>query len=366
MKTQVFANDDLSYGCKSPYYYLSKYRSELMGLAILWVVWFHSSVQLDFFHISFINKSFSFLKDIGYGGVDLFLLVSGMGIYNSLEKNDISKYIKNRIKRITPVWWSFLIISVLFGYFFFHIHFSKLEILGFATFTGFWIDMSNQGNWYVYAIMLFYLVSPIFYSLIKNSKNRLLMTIVLIAVALLVSVPFIGIFKLIVFSRVPIFLIGMFVSSSLKNVPIKRYQWVIILLSFIVGLFVLFVFYKYLSDYLWPYGLWWYPFIVIAPTLSLFVSKTFDILHRVIHPILYLLSILGKSSLEILLVSDYLFANFSKTGVTVISERITSVFVVLISIIIGVIYHFCIDYILKRIDKINNKRKENNVKSISE
>ena len=192
------------------------------------------------------------------------------------------------------------------------------------------------------------------------------MTIVLIAVALLVSVPFIGTLKLIVFSRVPIFLIGMFVSSSLKNVPIKRYQWVIILLSFIVGLFVLFVFYKYLSDYLWSYGLWWYPFIVIAPTLSLLVSKTFAILHRVIHPILYLLSILGKSSLEILLVSDYLFANFSKTGVTVISERITSVFVVLISIIIGVIYHFCIDYILKRIDIIINKRKENNVKSISE
>ena len=66
------------------------------------------------------------------------------------------------------------------------------------------------------------------------------------------------------------------------------------------------------------------------------------------------------------MVSDYLFANFSKTGVTVISERITSVFVVLISIIIGVIYHFCIDYILKRIDIIINKRKENNVKSISE
>lgn len=357
MKIKQIYNGNFSYGCKSPYYYLSKYRSELMGLAILWVVWFHSSVQLDFFRISFINKTFSFLKDIGYGGVDVFLLVSGMGIYNSLEKNDISKYIKNRIKRITPVWWSFLIISVLLGYFFFHIHFSKLEILGFATFTGFWIDMSNQGNWYVYAIMLFYLVSPIFYSLIKNSKNRLLMTIVLIAVALLVSVPFIGIFKLIVFSRVPIFLIGMFVSSSLKNVPIKRYQWVIILLSFIVGLFVLFVFYKYLPNYLWPYGLWWYPFIVIAPTLSLLVSKTFDILHRVIHPILYLLSILGKSSLEILLVSDYLFANFSKIGITVITERITSVFVVLISIIIGVIYHFCIDYTLKRVDMIIKKLK---------
>ena len=184
-------NGNFSYGCKSPYYYLSKYRSELMGLAILWVVWFHSSVQLNFFKINIINVSFSIIKNIGYGGVDIFLLVSGMGVYNSLEINDVSQYIKNRIRRITPVWWSYLIISVLLGYFFFQIHFSKLEILGFATFTGFWIDMSNQGNWYVYAIMLFYLISPVFYSLIKNSKNKYLMMTFLIAVALLVSVLFI-------------------------------------------------------------------------------------------------------------------------------------------------------------------------------
>ena len=194
MKTKQINNSCISYGCKSPYYYLSQYRSELMGLAILWVVWFHSSVQLNFFHIGIINSSFSLIKGVGYGGVDIFLLVSGMGIYNSLEKNDVSQYIKNRIRRITPVWWSYLIICIVLGYFFFEIHFSKLEILGFATFTGFWLDMPNQGNWYVYAIILFYLVSPVFYSLIKNSKNKLLMTIFLIAVALVISVSFFLIF----------------------------------------------------------------------------------------------------------------------------------------------------------------------------
>ena len=362
MKTKQICNGGFSYGCKSPYYYLSQYRSELMGLAILWVVWFHSSVQLDFFHIGFINSSLSLIKGVGYGGVDIFLLVSGMGIYNSLEKNDVSQFIKNRIRRITPVWWSYLIICVLLGYFFFEIHFSRLEILGFATFTGFWLNMSNQGNWYVYAIILFYLVSPVFYSLIKNSKNKLIMTIFLIAAALVISVSFVHNFKLIIFSRIPVFLIGMFVSSSLKNVPVKRYQWGILLFSFFAGISVLFFFYRYLSDYLWPYGLFWYPFIIVAPTLSLLVSKILDILHRVLHPILYFLSILGKSSLEILLVSDYLFSNFSKLGITVISERITSVFVVLISIIIGVFYHFCIDYTLKRVDKIIKKvkSKENN------
>ena len=81
---------------KSLYYYLSAYRSELMGFAILWVVWFHSSMYVNFFPVSFLNSGFSFIKKIGYGGVDIFLLISGMGIYNSLEKNDISQYIKKQ------------------------------------------------------------------------------------------------------------------------------------------------------------------------------------------------------------------------------------------------------------------------------
>ena len=343
--------------CKSPYDYLSKYRSELMGLAILWVVWFHSDVRFHFFHIGFINKLLSFFKDIGYGGVDVFLLLSGMGIYNSLEKNDISQFMKNRIKRIVPVWWVSLIISVFLCRFFFHVYISKVEILGFATFTGFWIDMSNQGNWYVYAIVLFYLISPVFYSSIKSSQNKAMTTFFLIIIALLVSVSFFGLFKLIVFTRIPIFLIGMFVSSSLKNASITKRHWGLLLLSFSLSLFVLFAFYRYWSDYLWHYGLWWYPFIIIAPTLSLLVSKALDILHTLICPLLCILSILGKSSLEILLVSDFLFANYSKMGISIICADITSIVIVLISITVGVVYHCCIDHILKRIDTIINKLK---------
>ncbi len=345
---------------KSPYYYLSKYRSVLMGLAILWVVWFHSSVKLDFLKIDMLNDTFSFIKDIGYGGVDIFLLVSGMGIYNSLEKNDISQYIKNRVKRITPVWWSYLLISVLLGRFIFEIYFSKLEIIGFATYTGFWLDMSNQGNWYIYAIMLFYLISPVIYSLIKNSKNKLLMCITLVLISLIISIPFINNFKLIVFSRLPIYIIGMYISSSLKNVSIKKIHWVGLFISFIVGVAVLFVFYNYFKNYLWPYGLWWYPFIIITPTLSLLIAKFLDVTNRIIHPLLSVLSIFGKSSLEILLVSDYLFANFGKLNITIFSNRITSIFVVIISLIIGIMFHYLVEFIIKQIERIFNKFKQKN------
>ena len=170
---------------KSPYYYLSKYRSVLMGLAIIWVVWFHSSVKIDFLPIG--NSAFKFLKQIGYGGVDVFLLISGMGIYHSLEKNSISQYIKNRVKKIIPVWWGYLLIYLVIAQFILHVSMTLSEIIGFTTFTGFWLDMKNQGNWYLYAIMLFYLISPVIHSLLKNSNKKLAMCIVLVIISLMIS-----------------------------------------------------------------------------------------------------------------------------------------------------------------------------------
>lgn len=334
---------------RSPYYYLSKYRSELMGVALLCVVWFHSSFYLDFFQIGFLNRTFLFIKDICYGGVDIFLLLSGMGIYVSLEKNDISKYIKNRIIRITPVWWTYLAINVIFGRLFFEVYFTKLEMIGFATFTGFWLDMKNRGNWFVYAIMFFYLISPVIFSLIKNSRNKKLMFLILIAISLAISLSFLRNFKLIVFSRLPVYIIGMYTACALRDIPIKRIHWIILITGSIFGIVFLWVFYTYYYKYLWPYGLWWYPFIVIAPMLSLLITKCFDSFQKILKPVMFVLSLFGKASLEILLVSDYLFANFSKLNINIINSHFTSFFVILISLPIGLVFHHSIETITKKI-----------------
>ena len=59
---------------------ISKYRSTLMGLAILWVMYFHINVQ------TFTDFGWFFHR-IGFYGVDIFLFLSGIGVYFSL-KND--------------------------------------------------------------------------------------------------------------------------------------------------------------------------------------------------------------------------------------------------------------------------------------
>lgn len=92
---------------------LEKYRSAIMGAAILWVMAYHS-------HISFSSLPlFSFAADNirsnGFGGVDIFLFVSGFGLYHSLSVNsDQLAFYQRRLTRIFPPYLPVLTIWLLF------------------------------------------------------------------------------------------------------------------------------------------------------------------------------------------------------------------------------------------------------------
>ena len=88
------------------YNLMSRYRTHLMGLAMLWVIFFHSSIIIH-------NPIIDFVKSIGYGGVDIFLMLSGLGLYYSYRKcsNPVSFY-KRRVFRILPTY-----IPIVLGYY---------------------------------------------------------------------------------------------------------------------------------------------------------------------------------------------------------------------------------------------------------
>lgn len=318
---------------QTAYSLLSKYRSELMGFAIMWVVLFHSSIFFSF-------GPLNFLKTIGYGGVDVFLLISGLGIYRSLQKNTLCQFLCNRLKKILPIWWSFLIISILLRCFLFDIGFSIREILGFATFTGFWLDMDNQGNWYVYAIMLIYLVSPVLAALIRESKNKTAMWLLMILLSTLLSFSFFGHFKLIVFSRIPIYITGMYLAEVGNQIPMKKQDWAVCTILLLAGTALLAFSILYLSDHLWTYGLWWYPFLLIAVPLSLILCRGFSFLDAHLQFPGKVLRLLGAASLEILLTTDYAFSHFSD-AVPPGNKGATAV--VLMGILTGLLFHYLIE-----------------------
>ena len=88
---------------KNIYGLISKHRSELMGVAIIIVMLFHLDFNIDRFPFSLINYPITICGSIG---VDIFLLVSGFGLYLSLQQNnDFISYFKKRLIRILPAYY---------------------------------------------------------------------------------------------------------------------------------------------------------------------------------------------------------------------------------------------------------------------
>lgn len=75
---------------------IGKHRTELMGFAMIVIMFFHMN-----FSVPSQFGILSFIKQTGYGGVDIFLFLSGYGIYHSLKKNSsLLGYYKRRAVRI--------------------------------------------------------------------------------------------------------------------------------------------------------------------------------------------------------------------------------------------------------------------------
>ena len=83
---------------------LLKHRSVWMAVAIMLVLFFHAETEVGFPGLSFISK-------YGHYGVDIFFYASGIGCWFSLSKNrETSMFFGRRIKRIMPVYLTFIII----------------------------------------------------------------------------------------------------------------------------------------------------------------------------------------------------------------------------------------------------------------
>lgn len=293
-----------------------KYRSVWMGLAMLWVVIYHSS------YIFPIN----FFKNIGYGGVDICLFASGLGCYYSLCRNDdIAGFVKKRFLRIFPTYWCFLPFWFLYAFKAFDMNLSSVlgNIFGIQNFT----SKGAAFNWYISAILLFYILAPYFKKVVDrfDGFKQLFVVIFLFAI----SVPFWKSNTLIItVSRLPVFYLGMlFAKSSKKREKLSAYKIVVYLLVAIAGFILLWLSFEHFRDYRWSHALYWYPFILITPGLCVAVSLVMNLLdkNKVTSLIPKALSFVGKYSFEIYLTHILIFDSVGymvKAG-TLPNEKVT-------------------------------------------
>lgn len=275
-----------------------KYRNLWMGLAILWIILFHSRFDL------LIGDN---LKRIGYGGVDIFFFASGIGCYHSLIKNpDNFHFIKRRILRILPTYYTFLFFWLIFKVFFSNI--TLREILGNIFCVGWFLKLDNQFNWYINGIWLFYFLSPFFVAYVKQKTvkiNHLFLFMILLAL----NIPFINTYWLILSSRLPIFFLGiLFASKCSQKGYLTLKHFIVADISTIIGFTILFFCISQCSDYLWSHGLWWFPFILIIPGLCLTLSFISEYLkNKLAITIGHILSYIGEFTFELYLTHIFIF-----------------------------------------------------------
>lgn len=148
------------------YRLLSQYRSELMGAAMLWIMLFHAH---DLDTGSPILKA---IRGAGFGGVDIFILLSAMGLVVSLARHrqPYPQFMARRILRILPAYYAVAIPYTLYLILFQGAPWPAL--FWNCTLLYYWVGSEGAFNWYVAGIMTFYAITPLCFQRLRKCRSQ--------------------------------------------------------------------------------------------------------------------------------------------------------------------------------------------------
>lgn len=310
---------------------ITTYRSELMGWSIIWIM---------MLHFTFIQiKPLGFIAQYGFAGVDIFIFVSGFGIFYSLDKDcNIGHFYKRRLLRIFPTYYFIGLFASLFLF-----HDNILTYLFRYSTLGFWIG-GPYWAWYIPAIISLYLFAPII-KLLIDKKQFILLSCISIFILMIsyyimkeeiVSAKDPHFFLL---YRIPAFIFGMVCAYWIKKENTIMYY----LLIMLIGIpFFIFLFPYHHTIYNYKY----YSLLFLLPSFILVLLFFF----KYIKLFNTTLSIIGKASLEIYLIQGVFFHAIN-TGQLVISSTwhdIISIALITCSSLLGIFIHWLIDIIKRK------------------
>lgn len=183
---------------------IAKYRIHIMGAAALWVFAFHEWRTL-FESWGAAGTAIRFVFGIGFAGVDIFLLLSGMGLTHAIDKYSLGEFYKRRFLRVLlPCVLTLMGMMLLQGWSF--LHFLKV-VSGYS----FYFENMYTALWFSFAILALYLVFPLYYALFRRASRKVLFTALMLLVWYGASVALIGTLREDLYgftNRIPIFLVG--------------------------------------------------------------------------------------------------------------------------------------------------------------
>lgn len=195
---------------------LNKYRKELMGIAILWITLYHCIAEpVKALGIpvlrAFLNR--------GYLGVEIFLFLSGIGLYHSMHKNDAVKpfYLRRCTRTVIP--W--LILSLPYWI----IKTLLLDKMSLRAMllnwcgASFWL-FGVKSVWYVAFLLVLYALYPLIFRMQRKHcgfVQGMIAAAFVLNFVLLAAAP--GYYEKteLAFARIPVFLLGSLTGEFLQS-----------------------------------------------------------------------------------------------------------------------------------------------------
>ena len=330
----------------------SKYRSILSCAAIVAIVWHHLPGGTFIcvggsFTLEYISTFLQFIGDIG---VDIFIFISGLGIYYSLTKNNNpAQFYKKRALRIIPI----NIISVILAVLFF-CNMTRAQFLGNILMIGQWFDIGFQLFWFIQLIIILYLLSPIFFKII-NRYSGLLLTFLGLLIITILNYIIIGKSDwIIATTRIPTYLLGMYIGQlSLKKQTIPLLLEGILIFFAITGAVLLWWFVNEVDPTLYAVqasGLKYYTYFMMVPGVAIVITRIAQLIECHSQFIFSILNIIGTHTIGIYLSHIVLIqGGFSQWFSTIVLEDTPMMklfswtLALIILVIIGVVYEILIN-----------------------
>jgi peptidoglycan/LPS O-acetylase OafA/YrhL len=150
---------------------------------MLWIILIHSSVFGVWF-VGLLGKGNIVDRVVQFGnvGVDMFIFLSGMGLYFSFTKHsEPYPFIKKRFSRVLP---SVLLVCVPIWALRFLVFFPDVKVfLQRISLLGFWLK-GDQEIWYINFILLFYLLYPYLYHYLFDKGRAVVRCLIALALSL--------------------------------------------------------------------------------------------------------------------------------------------------------------------------------------
>ncbi len=268
---------------------LSRYRGAIMGFAALWIFFYHEwQPMLQATGLAFTE---SFVKRIGFCGVDIFLLLSGMGLSYALEKERLHTFYYRRFKRL---YLPFLLVGICYLVL---KQWDGNTFWGNVTGVNFYRKNMYSFLWFVPAIGSLYLVFPLYYKLFARHQKPITCLAAALAIWLIASIALRDTLRYDLFgftNRLPVFLVGVYLGwrSRQGTVQFTLGTWILLVFTLACGLYLSWE--TNFNGYylLVPVSNCCIPNLLISVSLPFLLAGILDVLQRVKY--------LGKGSVKFL------------------------------------------------------------------